>query len=82
MKYLNAAEPMHKSAKEWVCITLSLNCLFTLYSQRRTIKNTASKSAEFFEESDLYWSPASDPNELYDQMAAKKYREIPRHQIQ
>ena len=39
-------------------------------------------SADFFEESDEYWVPANETSKIYEQMAAKKYREIPRHQIQ
>ena len=35
-----------------------------------------------FEEDDTYWEPASDANELYKQLSAKKYREIVRQQIQ
>ena len=35
----------------------------------------------FFDEEDVYWSPASSCNELYAQLAERKYREILRHQI-
>ena len=39
-------------------------------------------SAVFFEETDTYWAPSSIVNELYEQLATRKYREIPRDQIQ
>ena len=34
-----------------------------------------------FEEEDIYWVPASDPHELYEQLYARKFREINRQQI-
>ncbi len=36
----------------------------------------------FFEEARTYWAPSSVAEELYEQLATKKYREIPRNQIQ
>ena len=35
----------------------------------------------FFEECDIYWKPASDSANLYEQLARNKYREISRYQI-
>ena len=35
----------------------------------------------FFEESDFYWEPSSNPPELYSQLSKFKYREIARNQI-
>ncbi len=35
----------------------------------------------FFEESDSYWKPASGQDEIYEQLADKKYREIQRRRI-
>ena len=37
---------------------------------------------KFFEECETYWSPSSNANELYEQLSRKKYREIPRNQIE
>ena len=39
-------------------------------------------SLTFFEECDTYWKPAPNRECLYAQLAHRKYREIPRHQIQ
>ena len=36
----------------------------------------------FFEESNIFWAPASTASDLYQQLAANKYREIPQHEIQ
>ena len=36
----------------------------------------------FFEEEEVYWNPALDRDGLYAQLAKRKYREIPPHQIQ
>ena len=36
----------------------------------------------FFEDEHIYWTPAGTTSEIYDQLSAKKYREIPRKQIQ
>ena len=35
-----------------------------------------------FENSDVYWRPADQTSKLYAQLSKKKYREIPRSQIQ
>ena len=35
----------------------------------------------FFEKSDIYWRPAAQANVLYDQLAKRKYREIPRNKL-
>lgn len=35
----------------------------------------------FFLETEHYWRPASSTGALYDQLAKKKYREIPRSRI-
>ena len=35
----------------------------------------------FFTESDVYWVPASNPAELYEQLSKYRFREIQRHQI-
>ena len=37
---------------------------------------------KFFEETDIYWDPAPSKEGLYEQLAYRKYREIPAHQIQ
>ena len=50
--------------------------------QRATTLSLPSTPITFFEESDTYWAPSSNPSELYEQLAVKKYREIPRNQIQ
>ena len=36
---------------------------------------------QFFEKKELYWTPSSQPAELYSQLAKHKYREIFRNQI-
>ena len=36
----------------------------------------------FFTESDIYWEPASNPSELYEQLSQSKFREIQRNMIQ
>ncbi len=36
----------------------------------------------FFEESNEFWAPESDTSKLYEQLAKRKYREIPRSAIQ
>ena len=43
---------------------------------------TPADDKAFFEESESYWKPASDPASLYAQLAKNKYREILRHQVQ
>ena len=35
----------------------------------------------FFVESEIYWNPGSDCSSIYEQLAEKRYREIPRQQI-
>ena len=45
-------------------------------------KSTGDPAPKFFEECETYWSPSSVANELYEQLASKKYREILRPQIQ
>ncbi len=42
----------------------------------------AGPAPKFFEECETYWAPSSQANELYEQLAARKYREILREQIQ
>ncbi len=42
----------------------------------------AGPAPKFFEECETYWAPSSQANELYKQLAARKYREILREQIQ
>ncbi len=37
---------------------------------------------QFFMDDPIYWAPASTTAELYAQLAKKKYRELPRDQIQ
>ena len=44
--------------------------------------SSAGPAPQFFEECDIYWAPSSVPNELYEQLAKQKYREILRPQIQ
>ena len=36
---------------------------------------------QFFVEDQIYWAPADTASDLYQQLASKKYREIPRDQI-
>ena len=36
---------------------------------------------QFFVEDQTYWAPANTTSKLYEQLATKKYREIPRYQI-
>ena len=36
----------------------------------------------FFVESNIFWAPAATTSDLYQQLAANKYREIPQHEIQ
>ena len=36
----------------------------------------------FFTESEIYWAPASNPRDLYDQLSRFKFREIRRQHIQ
>ena len=36
---------------------------------------------KFFQETDIYWAPATTTSGLYTQLSEYKYREIPRHQI-
>ena len=35
----------------------------------------------FFKEAEVFWQPDSDIKNIYEQLASKRYREIPRHQI-
>ena len=37
---------------------------------------------KFFEETNTFWPPAANTSELYEQLAAKKYREIPKSELQ
>ena len=39
-------------------------------------------AAKFFEESETFWMSSSIANELYEQLSARKYREILRPQLQ
>ena len=39
------------------------------------------KEQVFFQESNIYWAPSSNPTELYAQLAKYKFREILSHQI-
>ena len=57
-----------------------LNKWFLFTMQRQYSESGAAPM--LFEEDDTYWEPASDANELYKQLSAKKYREIVRKQIQ
>jgi len=36
----------------------------------------------FFQECEVYWAPASNPRDLYEQLSRFKFREILRPQIQ
>ena len=58
----------------------SIDLLWCVTSQ--TQAGSEGRTLSFFEECDLYWRPASTREEIYQQLAQKKYREIPRHQIQ
>ena len=40
-----------------------------------------SASKGFFKEAEVFWQPDSDIKNIYEQLASKRYREIPRHQI-
>ena len=40
------------------------------------------RTPKFFEECDKYWTPSSIANELYEQLSARKYREILRPHLQ
>ena len=39
------------------------------------------RTLSFFEECETYWRPASNREDLYQQLSQRKYREIPKHQI-
>ena len=39
------------------------------------------KEQVFFQESNIYWAPSSNPTELYAQLAKYKFREILSHQL-
>ena len=52
--------------------------LFSLFSPSQT---NLYNQLKFFTEDTTYWAPASTTSGLYSQLAAKKYREIPRNQI-
>ena len=43
---------------------------------------TVSRISEAKEDDSQYWEPAASVNELYRQMASKKYREIARQQVE
>ena len=45
------------------------------------LQNNDYNKLKFFVEDQTYWAPASSASGLYAQLAAKKYREIPRQQI-
>ncbi|XP_064395470.1 uncharacterized protein LOC135342615 isoform X2 [Halichondria panicea] len=54
-----------------------------LYAAIKTSQYSyAGPAPKFFEECETYWAPSSMANELYEQLAARKYREILREQIQ
>ena len=42
---------------------------------------TSDGNQGYFSEENIYWAPASNITDLYEQLAHHKYREIPRHQI-
>jgi len=58
----------------------SFSCIYILNVQ--TPSCHSDQQLTFFEESEIYWKPASDSASLYEQLAKNKYREILRHQIQ
>jgi hypothetical protein len=39
------------------------------------------RTLSFFEECETYWRPASNKEDLYQQLSQRKYREIPKHHI-
>ncbi len=43
--------------------------------------NLRSGKASFFTEEPIYWDPENNTKGIYEQLAQKKYREIPRHEI-
>ncbi|CAI8026550.1 Ephrin type-B receptor 1-B (Fragment), partial [Geodia barretti] len=46
------------------------------------INNSDGEEREFFTESDIYWVPASNTAELYEQLSKYRFREIRRDQLQ
>ncbi len=52
------------------------------HSHTQSQYSYAGPAPKFFEECETYWAPSSQANELYEQLAARKYREILREQIQ
>ena len=52
------------------------------HSHTQSQYSYAGPAPKFFEECETYWAPSSMANELYEQLAARKYREILREQIQ
>ena len=50
---------------------------FTLQIQKQKYENFG-----VFEKSDFYWKPSTQASVLYEQLSKKKYREIPRNQLQ
>ncbi len=40
-----------------------------------------SAPTSFFTEEPIYWDPENNTKDIYEQLAQKKYREIPRHEI-
>ena len=56
--------------------------LFHIFAHVQSQSGSGDLTPKFFEESESYWTPSSNANELYEQLSRKKYREILRHHIQ
>ena len=69
---------MHNSSDNILHVSsyVYFQCLYAPLS-----KGAGQRSLTFFEESEIYWKPASCTGSLYAQLAQKKYREIFEDQI-
>jgi hypothetical protein len=52
-----------------------------VYSHIKVIQHQKYENMNFFEQSDIYWTPSAKKSVLYDQLAQRKYREIRRSQL-
>ncbi len=67
----------HEIACSVHCVVdIPLICIFWIYLQTQTYN-----TLNFFVEDQIYWAPADTATDLYQQLASKKYREIPRTEI-
>ncbi|XP_019855622.1 PREDICTED: serine/threonine-protein kinase STE20-like isoform X2 [Amphimedon queenslandica] len=53
----------------------------SIYSLLEETQRQKYENVRFFEESDIYWRPACQASDLYDQLAKRKYREIRQNQL-